>query len=275
MKKFRKGEKNKSKDKEDISCMYYWGEQTKLLASSWDGNVRLFDDNQAEDEGSLKYKEEGGINHTMVRHKNSSVNYLDFKPNDQLSASCAEDGQIILFNFNSYRPEGVLKMNYPTGRQPSPIKICKFLEDTDLLVSADLDGNINFWCVSVHAHPKKNQLLVSIQDNHVADFGDQKTPPHFPIRALDYDKVDQCIYTGDEMGFMIKWDISKLIQKLDDYKLRNQMTNSNSVNNMNDNTQPQAPSSGDKGLNAINIEENDKKTASKTGPFITSFDETV
>jgi hypothetical protein len=26
MKKFRKGEKNKSKDKEDISCMYYWGE---------------------------------------------------------------------------------------------------------------------------------------------------------------------------------------------------------------------------------------------------------
>ena len=25
MKKFKKGEKSKNKDKEDISCLYYWG----------------------------------------------------------------------------------------------------------------------------------------------------------------------------------------------------------------------------------------------------------
>jgi len=28
MKKFKKGEKAKNKDKEDISCLYYWGDRT-------------------------------------------------------------------------------------------------------------------------------------------------------------------------------------------------------------------------------------------------------
>jgi hypothetical protein len=41
-----------------------------LLAASWDGNVRLFDDGDSSEEGIKKY--------TMDKHK-ESVNYLDFK----------------------------------------------------------------------------------------------------------------------------------------------------------------------------------------------------
>ena len=34
---------------------------------------------------------------------------------------------------------------------------------------------------------------------------------NFPIRAMDYDKENMMLYTGDEMGYMNKWDISKLV----------------------------------------------------------------
>lgn len=70
MKKFKKGEKSKNKDKEDVSSMYYWGSQCVLIAASWDGNVRLFDDSDASEEGIKKY--------TMDKHRDS-VTYLDFK----------------------------------------------------------------------------------------------------------------------------------------------------------------------------------------------------
>jgi len=176
--------------------------------------VRLYDDNESTEEGTKKY--------TMDKHKDS-VNYLDFKLQDQLCASCGDDGLIFVFNFNSYRQEGVLKYTNPNHNDPAPIKIIKFLEDTDILVSADLDGYINFWCVSAPlgnrpAHPKKNALLCQIQDPSVADFGEQEKPPHFPIRAIDYDQEEKMLYTGDEMGFLIKWDISKVVDKLNDLR---------------------------------------------------------
>jgi len=71
MKKFKKGEKSKNKDKEDITSMYYWGgDQSVLLSASADGNVRLFDDSDAKEEGIKKY--------TMDKHRDS-VTCLDFK----------------------------------------------------------------------------------------------------------------------------------------------------------------------------------------------------
>mmetsp|Transcript_21365 Transcript_21365/g.33043 ORF Transcript_21365/g.33043 Transcript_21365/m.33043 type:complete len:275 (+) Transcript_21365:1192-2016(+) len=139
MKKFKKGEKTKNKDKEDVSSMFYWGDACMLLAASWDGNVRLYDDSDSSEEGIKKY--------TMDKHKDS-VNHLDFKVQDQLCASCGDDGLIFVFNFNSYRQEGILKYVNPRHNTPEAVKIIKFLDDTDILVSADLDGFINFWCVS-------------------------------------------------------------------------------------------------------------------------------
>ena len=53
-----------------------------------------------------------------------------------------------------------------------------------------------------------------MRDHSTADVGGEK-PPHFPIRAIDYDKEEKMMYTGDEMGFMIRWDISKLLEKLE------------------------------------------------------------
>ena len=85
MKKFKKRSKKKERekkdrvdkqDKEDISSLFYWGEDAEdkpprniLIAASWDGKVRLYDDSTAEREGSRRYQ--------MKKHKDS-VNFIDF-----------------------------------------------------------------------------------------------------------------------------------------------------------------------------------------------------
>ena len=52
MKKFKKSKKKKekggSKEKNDISSLYYWGDKNILISSSWDGKVRLYDDSTAD-----------------------------------------------------------------------------------------------------------------------------------------------------------------------------------------------------------------------------------
>lgn len=53
MKKFKKskpkgGDSEKKKEKNDVSCLYYWGSKAILISSSWDGKVRLYDDSTAD-----------------------------------------------------------------------------------------------------------------------------------------------------------------------------------------------------------------------------------
>ena len=38
---------------------------------------------------------------------------------------------------------------------------------------------------------------------------------NFPIRAIDFDSKRKMLITGDEMGYMQMWDLSKLIEKLE------------------------------------------------------------
>ena len=37
----------------------------------------------------------------------------------------------------------------------------------------------------------------------------------FPIRGIDYDPVERVLYTGDEMGYMHKWDLNVLLDKME------------------------------------------------------------
>lgn len=96
------------------------------------------------------------------------------------------------------------------GQKLECIKVCKFLAGTDILVSADLEGWLHFWCVTTAPHPKKNTCLLSIQDDEKSD---RDVIAHFPIRAMDYDPVSKVLYTGDEAGYMNKWDVSGLVDK--------------------------------------------------------------
>lgn len=37
---------------------------------------------------------------------------------------------------------------------------------------------------------------------------------NFPVRALSFDACKQLLFSGDEMGHVHKWDVSKFIFKL-------------------------------------------------------------
>lgn len=93
--------------------------------------------------------------------------------------------------------------------EPAEIKICKFLSPFDCIVSADLDGYLHFWAVT--PSPRKNELLCSVKDDNISEVG---TKVNFPVRAIDFDTKNNFLFTGDEMGFMHKWDINPLIAKL-------------------------------------------------------------
>ena len=56
MKKFKKPKEHKDKkgdkEKEDISCLVYWGDdKNNVIAASWDKVLRLYDDGDTEREG--------------------------------------------------------------------------------------------------------------------------------------------------------------------------------------------------------------------------------
>ena len=97
--------------------------------------------------------------------------------------------------------------------------MCKFLKNTDCLVSADMDGYINFWALSPHVL-RNDCLLQKIfyNEKEMIDKGKgvESTPISFPVRGMDYDPEERILYTGDEMGYMMKWDLNQLLDKMDE-----------------------------------------------------------
>lgn len=195
MKKFKKHD-------QDVSCLYYWGEKNTIISSSWDTMVWLHDDSTPDAEGRMRYE--------MTKHT-KSVNFIHFKPSHSLCASCSDDGQVIIYNYGSYRQEGILSRNTADGSDRAEVKVCKFLNPHNLIVTADLDGLLNFY--NVYPSPNWNTLLCSVKDDIESETG---KPENFPVWSLDYDDDEKMIYTGDEMGNLHKWNIWKLIEKQDE-----------------------------------------------------------
>lgn len=141
----------------------------------------------------------------MSKHT-QPVNYLDFKQSKNLCASCSDDGSVIIYNYGSYRQEGHL-----IGEDISEVKVCKFLGDYDCLVSSDIEGMMYFWAIT--PSPRKGELLCTVENENESEVGTITT---FPIKGIDFDEEARLIFTGDEMGYMHKWDISDLIDKLEE-----------------------------------------------------------
>ena len=40
----------------------------------------------------------------------------------------------------------------------------------------------------------------------------------YPIRAMDFDPIHNVLYTGDEMGWIQRWDLNKLFDKLEEVR---------------------------------------------------------
>lgn len=215
MKKFKKPERGKNKDKEDVSSMVYWYSkegQCNLISASWDGVLRLFDDNNSEREG--QYRQAVG------RH-NGQVNFVDFNDEQSISASASDDGEIHMHNHTSHRAEGNLT-SHPDNRPE--VKICKFLPGHDCLVSADVDGYLNFFATP--PHPLKTKCLLKRREINneeqlqltKSESSSSRNIVYYTIRGMDFDAEEQVLYTGDEIGYIQKWDLKKFLRKLKDQR---------------------------------------------------------
>jgi WD40 repeat protein len=99
------------------------------------------------------------------------------------------------------------------------VKICKFLEGHDVLVSSDLDGYLNFY--SIYPSTVKNVCLARVlyinQNEQIKREGESAPVQNqvaFPIRGIDFNPATMTLFTGDEAGYLQKWDLSKLLTKL-------------------------------------------------------------
>lgn len=91
------------------------------------------------------------------------------------------------------------------------MKICKFLTPHNCLVSADIEGYLHFFAVT--PSPRKNEHLCKVNNLNISAVG---TEVNYPIRAMDFDAERNILYTGDEMGYIQRWDLASLFSKLDE-----------------------------------------------------------
>ena len=83
-----------------------------------------------------------------------------------------------------------------------------------------MDGYLNFYAVV--PSPFKNQLLCRKifhnEREQICDENNNVIPGqesvHFPIRGMDFNPETNILYTGDEAGYMQKWDLNDLLNKL-------------------------------------------------------------
>ena len=101
------------------------------------------------------------------------------------------------------------------------VKICKFLKGHDVLVSADLDGYLNFYAIFPSSY--KGQMLARVnyinQNEQIRDdHQNVREEVAFPMRALDFNPETNILYTGDDAGYLQKWDLNILLKKLKAYE---------------------------------------------------------
>lgn len=111
----------------------------------------MYDDNDPEDK-------QGKLREEVPRHS-EPINFLDLRCELAMAASASEDGIVALQNHQTKKLEGRLAPNEPN---PPSVMVCKFLKKADCIVTADVDGFLNFYAVTPSYI--KNTLLARVRE---------------------------------------------------------------------------------------------------------------
>ena len=162
----------------------------------------MYDDGDVDREGKEKY--------TLTNRHSDAINHVAFQPENKLSATASDDGYVSIANLETRKPEGMLapdlKISLPQ------VKICRFLDGHNCIVTADLDGYLNFYAVfPSYWRQKQSALLARVtffneREQIKYEGGTQGDKTNnlvsFPIRGMDYNPKEMVLYTGDEAGYL-------------------------------------------------------------------------
>lgn len=184
--------------KKYVSALDYFNEGKKFISASWDGTIKIHDDDSQEEKGLQLFE----FSHSTPG-KINSCNSIDFSEELKILACGYDNGAVTLINMKSLSSEGTLS-------EHRKITVCKFLEDYPTLVVCDQDGDIHFWTI-VLTKPKK--IMKDYQFKNYS-INDNNTKESFPIKCFCFEKKNNILFMGDETGYVKAYNITEYINYL-------------------------------------------------------------
>ena len=187
-----------NKHKDYISSMAYYSEGKKFISASWDGFIKIHDDDSPDEKGLQLFE----LSHNTIG-KINSCNTLDFSEEMKILASGYDNGIVTLMNMKSLSSEGTLTDH-------KKVTLCSFLDDYPSIIVCDQEGIIHFWSL-VLTKPKK--LLRDLKVENLSN-NENHTKEYFPVKCLCFEKVSNILLVGDETGYVKAFNIKEYVDYL-------------------------------------------------------------
>ena len=187
-----------SSHKKYVSSIDYFSEGKKFISASWDGTIKIHDDDSNEEKGLQLFE----FSHN-VPGKINSYNTIDFSEELKILACGYDNGSVTLINMKSLSSEGTLS-------EHKKVTICKFLEDYPGLIVCDQDCDIHFWTI-ILTKPKRMMKDYQFKNYSINDNNSRES---FPIKCFCFEKKNNILFMGDETGFVKVYNITEYINYL-------------------------------------------------------------
>ena len=188
-----------SRHKNYISSLAYFDFGKKLISASWDGSVKIHDDNSPEEKGQLLYE----LGSSQIYNANS-CNSIAFNEKMGILASGFDNGNVTLVNMKSLSSEGTLTDH-------KKVRLLTYISDFPSIIVCDQYGIIHFWSL-IPTKPKKLSKDFTEENKSNNENNKKET---FPVKCLCYENKTRTILTGDETGFIKAWEIKDYITYID------------------------------------------------------------
>jgi len=188
-----------SKHKNYISSLAYYDFGKKLISGSWDGSVKIHDDNSPEEKGQLLYELGSSTNYNV-----NSCNSIAFNEKMGILASGFDNGNVTLINMKSLSSEGTLTDH-------KKVRLLDYIMDLPSLIVCDQYGIIHFWSL-IPTKPKKLSRDFTEENKSNNENNKKET---FPVKCFTYENNLKMLMTGDETGYLKVWEIKNYIKYLE------------------------------------------------------------
>jgi len=165
----------------------------KFISGSWDGIVKVHDDESADEKGQLLLEFNGGFSDGGI----NSCNCVDFlekttqvgdekKLDLAILANGFDNGNVTLTNMKSISSEGTIT-------ESSSVKLIKFMNKLPAIIICDRAGYLHFWTL-IPTKPKKLS-----KDNTVENKSNSENNKRefFSVKCLSYEEQTKILITGN------------------------------------------------------------------------------